>query len=117
MASATILRDCRARADAAAITLSRTRGSGSSRPASADRLVETAQIGQRPDRLDARLGPLRCDRQRSQGRDRGRIPPVQQQPLGGVALPAAGTVERGDEPGRDRAGRAAESAAGFLSTG
>ena len=95
----------------AAITLSRTRGSGSFETGQRRWLVEAAAdrpASRSPGRASwaavvaiasARSGAIAAGSRA-----------VQQQPLGRVALPAAGAVERGDESRPYRACRAAGSA-------
>ena len=75
------------------------------------RFVESAQVGECPEGLHPRPGFLRVRHQLAERCDRGGVSAVQQEPLGGVALPAVGTLQRGDEPRRvepvepgDRAG-------------
>src|SRR5262249_25004637 len=62
--------------------------------------VEAVEIGQRPDGLNARLGPRGILRQLTERCDCGWIATMQQQPLYSVALPAAGAVEGSDQAWR-----------------
>ena len=96
-ASATLQDRSAAAARPAAITLSPDLRLGIGQAGQRSRFIKPAEIGERPERLDPRLGPFVLRHQGAERRECLGAAPVQEQPLDRVALPAAGAVERGDQ--------------------